>query len=435
MTLVRRPILVVVLVLLVVGVLSGAAGAQEPADDEGGGETVRGTLVDKKGTRDRDDDVPVPEVEILVVDAAGEEVATATTDDEGAFEIELPGEGDYVATLDTDTLPDGVGLAEGEEVVEFFVRPNQSRVLIFDLGARERDTDTKLDRLPQLIFEGIKFGFVIAICAVGLSLIFGTTGLTNFAHGEMVTWGAIVAWYINVRGGMHLVPATMLAVLIGGVTGALLDVLLWRRLRKKGMSLIAMMIVSIGLSLLVRNYFQFLFGETTRPYNDYVIQDGIDIGPVRAAVKDLWSIGISLGVLVLVALFLQFTRLGKATRAVADNPDLAASSGIDVDRVVASVWFLGGGLAALGGVIFAVGERVQFNMGFQLLLLMFAGITLGGLGTAYGALLGSFVVGMLVQISTLFIPTELKNAGALAVLIIVLLVRPQGILGRAERIG
>jgi branched-chain amino acid transport system permease protein len=357
------------------------------------------------------------------------------SDEDGRFELGLPGPGSYVAVLDTDTLPDGVGLAEGAEELAFEVLPGQRRPLIFELGARDRASESDLDRFPQLLFEGIKFGLVIALCAVGLSLIFGTTGLTNFAHGEMVTWGAIVAWYANVRWGMHLLPATFVAVAIGGLTGAILDRILWRPLRRRGMSLIAMMIVSIGLSLLVRNYFQFLFGASVRPYNDYVIQKGVDIGPVTAAPKDVWVILLSIVVLVLFALFLQYTKLGKATRAVADNPDLAASSGIDVDRVISVVWALGGGLAALGGIAFAVSERVGFSMGFQLLLLMFAGITLGGLGTAYGALLGSLIVGILVQVSTLFIPIELKNAGALAVLIIVLLVRPQGILGKAERIG
>jgi neutral amino acid transport system permease protein len=195
------------------------------------------------------------------------------------------------------------------------------------------------------------------------------------------------------------------------------------------------MIVSIGLSLAARNVLQLLFGETTRPYSEFVIQQGVDIGPITAAPKDLWVIAIILVTLVAVALALQKSRIGKAMRAVSDNPDLAASSGIDVDRVILYVWIAGGALAALGGVLFAIGDRVQFNMGFQLLLLMFAGVTLGGLGTAYGALVGSFVVGMFVQLSTLVIPTELKNAGALLVLILVLLVRPQGILGRAERIG
>jgi neutral amino acid transport system permease protein len=428
----------VLLGLTVLGALAAPASAQEDEGDGEGSEAtefVRGTLTDRKGTRDRADDEPVPDVEIAVSTADGDEVGVMVSDQDGRYELGLPGPGSYVAVLDVDTLPDGVGLGEGEERLAFEVLPGQSRPLVFNLGARERVTEDNLDRLPQLLFEGVRFGLVIALCAVGLSLIFGTTGLTNFSHGEMVTWGAIVAWYINVRGGIPLIPATLLAVVIGGLTGALLDRFLWRPLRRRGMSLIAMMIVSIGLSLMVRNYFQFLFGETVRPYNDYVIQQGVDFGPVRAAPKDFWSIAVCIVVLVLVALFLQFTRLGKATRAVADNPDLAASSGIDVNRVISAVWFLGGALAAIGGIVFAITERVGFAMGFQLLLLMFAGITLGGLGTAYGALLGSLIVGILVQVSTLVIPIELKNAGALAVLIIVLLVRPQGILGRAERVG
>ena len=147
------------------------------------------------------------------------------------------------------------------------------------------------------------------------------------------------------------------------------------------------------------------------------------------------SIGICLVVLVGVALLLQYTRIGKAMRAVSDNPDLAASSGINVDAVILFVWVLGAGLAALGGILFAADQEVNFRFGFELLLLMFAGITLGGLGTAYGALLGSFLVGVLIQVSTLWVPFELKNVGALAVLIIILLIRPQGLLGRAERVG
>ena len=136
-----------------------------------------------------------------------------------------------------------------------------------------------------------------------------------------------------------------------------------------------------------------------------------------------------------VGLLLQRTKIGKAMRAVADNKDLAASSGIDVDRVILFVWAAGGGLAAFGGVLFGVTEQVSFQMGFRLLLLMFAGVTLGGLGTAYGALVGSLIVGVFIQVSTLWVPTELKNVGALVILILILLFRPQGILGQAERVG
>jgi branched-chain amino acid transport system permease protein len=144
---------------------------------------------------------------------------------------------------------------------------------------------------------------------------------------------------------------------------------------------------------------------------------------------------ISVIALVGVALFLQRTKTGKAMRAVADNRDLAESSGINVARVITFVWAAGAGLAALGGILQGLSEQVSWQMGFQLLLLMFAGVTLGGLGTAFGALVGSMVVGMVMEVSTLWIPSEFKTVTALAILIVILVFRPQGILGQAERVG
>ena len=144
---------------------------------------------------------------------------------------------------------------------------------------------------------------------------------------------------------------------------------------------------------------------------------------------------IAVIVLLVVAFALLRTRLGKATRAVADNPALAAASGIDVDRVIRLVWIAGAMLAGLAGVLLGIAQGVNFQLGFQILLLMFAAVTLGGLGTAFGALVGSIVVGLFVTVSTLVIPTELKSVGALGILIVILLVRPQGILGRAQRVG
>jgi len=432
---VRRSILVVLLATLLAAALAGPAGAQQPGDEGSEGEREISVVVeDRKGTREREDDEPVEGAIITVTDVAGEEVDEVETDPEGRATITLPGEGQYTATLDLDSLGDDTGLPrEGGEVLQ--IDPNRSRTLRIVVGDRERSSTNRLERLPQLLFEGLSFGLVIAITSVGLSLIFGTTGLVNFSHSEHVTWGAIVAWWINADHDVPLVIAAPIAIAIGAATGAIVEKLLWKPLRNRGMSLIAMMIVSIGLSLAARNVLQLVFGGVFRPYHDYNVQKGIDIGPITTAPKDLWIIVIILVTLVAVASLLQYTRIGKAMRAVSDNPDLAASSGIDVDRVILFVWALGGGLAALGGILFGIQQQVQFLMGFNLLLLMFAGITLGGLGTAYGALVGSFAVGMFVQVSTLWIPTELKNVAALAVLIVVLLFRPQGILGRAERIG
>ncbi len=410
---------------------AGPAGAQEPADGE---REIAVNVIDKKGTAERDDDEPVGGVRIIVTDAADEEVDSVETDDEGKATITLPGEGQYTATLDLDSLDDEVGLPrEGGESVS--IDPTRARFLNFTLGDRERASSSTWDKVPQLLFNGFSFGLVIAITSVGLSLIYGTTGLVNFSHSEHVTWGAIVAWWINVDHGVHIIPAALIAIAIGAGTAALLDRVLWARLRSRGMSLVAMMIVSIGLSLSARSLFQLLFGGIFRPYRQFYRQDGIDIGPITTTPKIIWMIALILVVIIGVASLLQFTLVGKAMRAVADNGDLAASSGIDVDRIVVFVWALGGGLAALGGILFGLQQQVQFEMGFRLLLLMFAGITLGGLGTAYGALVGSFVVGMFIELSTLVVPTELKNVGALLVLIVVLLVRPQGILGRAERVG
>lgn len=435
----RGPSRLLLALLLALGIVLGAApaGAQDAGEpSEEATEFIRGTLINKQGTREQADDEPVEGVEITIAAEDGAEVGVAISDADGIFELALPGPGPYVAVLDTETLPDGVALAEGKNELSFVIDPGQRRVLIFDLGARTRETTSTFDRFLQLTFAGARFGMIIAITAVGLSLIFGTTGLTNFMHGELVTFGAIIAWFINVKGGLHIFAATLIAMVVSGIVGALLDTALWRQLRRRGVSLLAMMVVSIGLSLLLRNLFQLWFGESPRPFAQYSNQRAsIELGPVLIAAKDLWSMGIALVAMLAVAFLLQRTRIGKAMRAVSDNPDLAATSGIDVDQVIRFVWALGAALACLGGVLFALNERIGFNSGFNLLLLMFAGITLGGLGTAYGALLGSFIVGMFVNVSTIWIPPELKNVGALAVLIIVLLIRPQGILGRPERVG
>ena len=415
-------------------VLVSPAAAQED-EDSGPAESVVGTLK-AQAEEDDEEDQLVSGAAITVRTPGGEEVDEVETDDEGTWSVDLPGPGTYLVSIDPDSLPDDVELRDEDKAeLSVTVRPGQTRPVIFALGEDPRDVGTRFDQFLQLCVEGIKFGLIIAMAAIGLSLIFGTTGLVNFAHGELVTFGALTAYFFNRTVGMHLIWATLLAMCVAGAVGGLVDTGIWRPLRRRKTGLIAMMVVSIGLSIGLRYVYLYQFGGRTRPYSGYNLQRAVDIGPISIAPKDLWVIGLSILVLVGVGLALQFTRIGKAMRAVADNPDLAESSGIDVDRVILVVWIAGSALACLGGVFFGLGEQVSFQFGFQLLLLMFAGVTLGGLGTAYGALLGSFVIGLFVQVSTLWVSTELKNVGAFAILIVILLVRPQGILGRAERIG
>ena len=399
--------------------MPGIAGAQ--------GEQLRGTLQTSRSG-------PIEGVEITVSTEGGDEIDTVQTDDEGRWEVDLPGPGVYEVTINADDLPDEVELT-GEESRTVTVDPGRRQPVNFPLDDDSRGAGGGTIPAVQLLVDGLRFGLLIAITAVGLSLIFGTTGLTNFAHGELVTIGAVVAWYINVQGGVPLIPATFLAMVVGAAVGALNELGIWRPLRRRGTGLVAALVVSIGLSLVLRYAIQIFYGGRSSPYTQYQSQRAVDYGLFNLTNRALFSILISIAVLVLVALMLQRTKIGKAMRAVADNRDLAASSGIDVNRVIMVVWMTGAALAALGGVLLGLSDQVQWDMGFRLLLLMFAGVTLGGLGTAYGALVGSLVVGVFVQMSTLVIPDDMKYVGGLLLLIVILVIRPQGILGSRARIG
>ena len=376
---------------------------------------------------------PVVGGEITVVDASGRTIGTGTSDDRGRAEVEVPGEGSYTVTVDPDTLPEEADVQGGVERTVAITQNLRPKPVIYRL-AESAAAESRLDRLPQLVAEGLYTGLLIALAAVGLSLIFGTTGLTNFAHGELVTFGGLAAWYMN-DAGVPIVLALALSLVAGGAFGVVNDRGLWRPLRRRGTGLIAMLVVSIGLSLLLRNLYQLVYGGGTRVYGDFIGQRAVQIGPVGLAPKDLISMAVCTVVIVAVGLVLVRTRIGTATRAVADNKDLAASSGIDVQRVILFVWVVGAALAALAGALIGLRIGVNFQFGFQQLLLIFAGVTLGGLGTAFGAFVGSLVIGVAIETSTLFVPPEFKTVVALAVLIGVLLVRPQGIFGSRERIG
>lgn len=206
-------------------------------------------------------------------------------------------------------------------------------------------------------------------------------------------------------------------------------------MRNRGTAMLQMFIISIGLSLLLRYLILVLYGSRRGQYDEFTVQAALEIWIVRITPRDLVVTLLALGVMVAVGLMLSKARIGKAMRAVADNKDLAAASGINVNRVIFVVWVLAGGLAALGGVFYGLSSAVYWDMGFYLLLLMFAGVILGGIGSPYGAMVGSLVIGLISQWSTLWFPPALQNMWALLVLILVLLLRPQGIFGRAERAG
>ena len=237
---------IVALVIACVGMLGGAvalAGTAQAAEDEPTG-TIQGFLRDLGGN-------PVPGVDVTATDAEGFS-GTGTSDDAGRWEVEVPGPGTYAVELDVDTLPEGVA-EPTKNPIENVVVTGSARTVLFTLGERERDLTSKWDQAAQLTVEGLRFGLIIALAAVGLSLIYGTTGLTNFAHGEIVTFGAVVTWWLNVTLGIPFILAAILGhralrrVRLGSTT-----VVSGNRCAKRQTGLIAMMIVSIGLALACR---------------------------------------------------------------------------------------------------------------------------------------------------------------------------------------
>jgi branched-subunit amino acid ABC-type transport system permease component len=383
------------------------------------------------------DDARAPIKGVKITAKNGDFTGTATSSANGAWNIGVPSQGTYEVKLDETTLPQGIKLAAGQanpRNITFSQTSNVSVIFAFGKGIVVQQQDFGQNLLNRLV-AGLSFGLLLALASVGLSLIFGTTGLTNFAHGEMVTLGAVLVFIFNAM-NLPFWLAILLALVGGGLFGYAQDAGLWRPLRRRGTGLVPMMIVSIGLALAIRYIIQFYFGGATQQL-PFAQSAEIQIGPVSISPNNLWSLVISAIVIGLIGIVLLKTRLGKATRAVADNPALAAASGIDVDSVIRLVWIVGGALASLGGILWAYYRPgVTFDMGSQILLLIFAGVTLGGLGTVFGALIGSVIVGIFVELTTVFgLAADLKYVGALFIMIVVLLFRPQGILGRRERVG
>ena len=381
---------------------------------------------------------PVTGVTITVTTPAGAMIGTGVTDVAGLISFPVPARDNYVVTLDIATLPNGFTMIDASKSISIVNKEDFTTTVkraTFFTGSSNTSTQTLLNRMIQRGADGLRLGLVIAMCAVGLSLIFGTTGLTNFAHGEMVTFGGLMAFLMNVTMGIPLLISAPIVVALGGLFGLALNIFIFGKLRRRGVGLISQLVVSVGLSIVLRNMYLYQFGGRTKPLNDYSAQTVMRLGPTSITPRDLTTAILSLLVLVAVALFIQKSRTGKAIRAVSDNPTLASSTGIDTQRIIRIVWFAGGALAALGGIFRGLDEQVGFEMGSRLVFLMFAAITLGGLGSAFGALVGGVLVGILVEMASLVVPAELKNAPALLILIIVLVLRPQGILGRKQRVG
>jgi len=377
----------------------------------------------------------VPDVDIKVTSPSGEETVL-TTNEQGKWNLTAEEEGPWTLQVDPETLPDDVATT-GEEVVTVQARFGATIPGLIPVRTDSFSSERSFtEYLAQSAVNGLRLGLLLALAAVGLSLIYGTTRLSSFSHAEQVTLGGMVAYGLVNVAGLNLWLGGAITVVICAMTGWTQDRLMWQPLRRRGLGLTQMMIVTIGLALAAQYAFQYFVGARTVR----VVQDNPDVaefGPITITYQSLVAMAISVIVLAAVGYALLRTRVGRATRAVSDNPALAAASGIDVDKVVRLVWTVATGLAGLSGILYAlVTNGIKWDSGMQILLLLFAAVTLGGLGTAFGALLGALIIGMVVELSPVFgMPGDFKYATAMLILILLLLVRPQGLLGKAERVG
>lgn len=278
---------------------------------------------------------------------------------------------------------------------------------------------------PQLLINGIAIGSILSLAAIGLTLTYGILKLSNFAHGDFMTLGAYLTWLTN-SSGLNI-WLSMIISAVGTIIAMLIaEYLLWKPMRDRRASDTTLIIISIGLALFVRNGILFLYGGSNQQYLLPVVR-ALEFGELRIAYYRIVVMGLAIAAIIALHLILKNTKIGKAMRAVADNIDLARVSGINVERVVLWTWIITGTLTALAGGMYGLIAVVRPNMGWFLILPMFASVILGGIGNVYGAIAGSFIIGIAQELSVPFLGSEYKLGVALAIMIVILLVRPQGL--------
>ncbi|ANV84969.1 branched-chain amino acid ABC transporter permease [Picosynechococcus sp. PCC 7003] len=287
----------------------------------------------------------------------------------------------------------------------------------------------------QLVLNGLSVGSILALAAVGLTLTYGILRLSNFAHGDYMTLGAYITWLSNSLG--LNIWLSMVVGAFGTIGGMLVaEKLLWQPMRDKRATPTTLIIISIGLALFIRSAVLFIWGSGNQQYDLPVVRaiNLTDLVGLPETVPDLRIAYYRVVVMVLTVLvilglhfILQNSKIGKAMRAVADNIDLARVSGIDVERVVLWTWIITGTLTAIAGSMYGLITTVRPNMGWFLILPMFASVILGGIGNPYGAIAGAFVIGIAQELSVSWLGPDYKLGVALFIMVVLLLVRPQGL--------
>jgi neutral amino acid transport system permease protein len=285
----------------------------------------------------------------------------------------------------------------------------------------------------QTSLNGLSLGAIYALGAVGLTLVYGILKLTNFAHGDYLTFGAYMAYLVNVTWGAPIVVAVFWAMAATAILGLLFERTLWGPMRKRKAGFLQLILMSLGLAFLLRAVIQWFWSTEIRQL-DVDNTSTVELLGLRIGETELIVVVVGVVVLLAVGLMLRYSLLGKRMRALSDDLDLAETAGIDTRRIIFYTWVFSGALAGLAGVMAAATTNLRPELGFELLLPIFAAVILGGIGDAFGALAAGMVLGVMTEWPTLIIDARWKVAVGFVVLVIVLIVRPQGIFGKAKTV-
>jgi branched-chain amino acid transport system permease protein len=289
--------------------------------------------------------------------------------------------------------------------------------------------------LAQATINGLVSGSYFSLGAAGLTLVYGVLKLVNFAHGEFLTFGAYMALLAHGTFDLPLPLAIVFGVVLTALLSVGIELVMWRPMRRRGAGVLQLLLMALGLAFVIRYTIQLIAGTDVRQLGANVTASITFGGGLHIGRTELWVLIVAFVALVALALLLRGTRLGMQVRALSDNAELAETTGIDTERIVLVTWILAGALAGLAGVIYGASIGVVTpNLGFEIVLSLFAAVIVGGIGNAYGALFGGILIGLVQEWSTLVAPASIKVAVGFGAMILVLILRPQGLLGRARSV-
>jgi branched-chain amino acid transport system permease protein len=283
-----------------------------------------------------------------------------------------------------------------------------------------------LASIIQALMNGLVSGTILAVPAIGFTAIFAVLRYPNFAIGSLATIGAYAGWFANVRLGWPLEASFAMAFLGAGVATLAAEWLAVRPLEKSGALMMA--ICSLAVGIVLENMLRFAFGNEPRGFNVPLMRD-IRFGDLRISPQQVENFAVALLLMVMLWAALNFTRMGRAMRATADNPDLARLKGVEPGKVAAITVLVGGGLAGVGGMLVALDTAADPLTGFRLILSVFAAAVLGGLGSIPGAVMGALIIGMVEELTVLLLAPNYRTAIGFLIILIVLTIRPSGLFG------